>query len=229
MTKTILFLFLIGIGVHVQSQNNSVPNKIDVNFHFGNRVLELQKPFVSAQQDTIVFTNLQFYLTGICLGDLNDSCEPSNAFLVDIADSSTWHITFQQTNDYSKKQYLHFNLGVDSITSVSGAQGGNLDPSKGMYWAWQSGYINFKVEGTSPSCKTRKNRFQFHIGGYLTPYYAMRKISLPILSNSENFQLSIDLAKLLNTINLKEQNAIMIPGNAAMELADKAATIFRIE
>ena len=56
---------------------------------------------------------------------------------------------------------LKFQLGIDSLTNVSGAMGGDLDPTKGMYWTWQSGYINMKIEGKSNSCKTRKNQFQF--------------------------------------------------------------------
>jgi hypothetical protein len=43
---------------------------------------------------------------------------------------------------------IQFNLGLDSLTNVSGALGGDLDPTKGMYWTWQNGYVNFKLQGS---------------------------------------------------------------------------------
>ncbi len=112
--------------------------------------------------------------------------------------------------------------------SVSGALKGDLDPTKGMYWAWQSGYINMKIEGKSSSCTTRKNKFQFHIGGYLKPEYAMRKVNL-LLDNQKDknkIELVMDLGKLFSEIKLKENNTIMIPGKVAMKLADLTTEIF---
>ena len=75
---------------------------------------------------------------------------------------------------------IKFNLGIDSLTNVSGVMGGDLDPTKGMYWTWQSGYINFKMEGSSAVCPTRNHEFQFHIGGYQDPFYAMQTLELEV-------------------------------------------------
>ena len=95
-----------------------------------------------------------------------------------------------------------------------------------MYWAWQSGYINFKIEGKSSSCKTRNNAFQFHVGGYLKPNYAIRTIELE--TKNSNFEINVDLAELFNVIKLSEINSIMIPGSKAMDIADKAKLMFTI-
>jgi hypothetical protein len=101
---------------------------------------------------------------------------------------------------------------------------GDLDPTKGMYWAWQSGFINMKIEGKSSSCKMRKNAFQFHIGGYLKPNYAIRTIELkPINSNLE---INVDIAQFFKNIQLSEINSIMIPGTKAMEIADETVKMF---
>ena len=103
---------------------------------------------------------------------------------------------------------ISFCIGIDSLASVSGALSGDLDPSNGMYWAWQSGYINMKIEGTSSSCKTRKNSFNFHIGGYLKPYNAIKKIEIPI--NKIQNQIIDDLERLGTKIieHLKIDNKI---------------------
>ena len=102
---------------------------------------------------------------------------------------------------------------------------GDLDPIKGMYWAWQSGYINMKIEGKSPSCKTRKNEFQFHLGGYLQPNYAMRKVEINYNSNN-NVNIGIDLKEFFSNIKLSQMNSVMIPGKPAMELADVSVKMF---
>ena len=89
---------------------------------------------------------------------------------------------------------LAFDIGIDSITNVSGAMGGDLDPTKGMYWTWQSGYINFKLEGTSPDCPARKNEFQFHLGGYAYPNASVQKIALTATGQGNiNVQMNLDM------------------------------------
>ena len=57
-----------------------------------------------------------------------------------------------QEGDDLKEGVLKFVLGVDDSTSAQGIGEGPLDPIKGMYWTWQSGYINFKLEGVSNQC-----------------------------------------------------------------------------
>jgi hypothetical protein len=39
------------------------------------------------------------------------------------------------------------DAGVDNVNNSSGTQDGDLDPGKGMFWTWNSGYIFFKHEG----------------------------------------------------------------------------------
>lgn len=38
---------------------------------------------------------------------------------------------------------------------------GDLDPLNGMYWAWNSGYINMKIEGITPKCQDATIYFNF--------------------------------------------------------------------
>ncbi len=57
-------------------------------------------------------------------------------------------------------------LGVDSLHNVSGAQGGDLDPAKNMFWSWTTGYIMLKLEGTAPSSTVSGNVIEYHLGGF---------------------------------------------------------------
>ena len=46
----------------------------------------------------------------------------------------------------SKFDEVEFYIGVDSLTNTMGVMTGDLDPVFAMYWAWNSGYINAKIE-----------------------------------------------------------------------------------
>jgi hypothetical protein len=106
--------------------------------------------------------------------------------------------------------------------------GDDLDPVNGMYWAWQSGYINFKLEGKSKICNTRNNVFQFHIGGYMHPNATVQTVFLNV-KNPNKTEINIDIEKFLNAIDLRTTNEIMSPGEKAATLAKLYQTIFIIQ
>jgi hypothetical protein len=189
---------------------------------FGDKPIAADTWFVSKNGDSIQFDNIRFYLSNIQL-EMDDKtliADTVKAHLIDVFEPNSLKIAFPKV-DYKHVKMLGFNIGIDSLTNVSGALGGDLDPQRGMYWAWQSGYINLKIEGRSPQCKNRKNVFQYHIGGYLSPFYAMRQITLPVnAQNTEGSLLKIDFSKLFDNIHIASQNSIMMPCKEAMQLAD---------
>jgi hypothetical protein len=87
---------------------------------------------------------------------------------------------------------------------------------KGMYWSWQSGFINFKLEGKSNICNTRNHVFQFHIGGYIFPYNTIQHIILPV-QNKTNINVKLNIKKLLSQIDLKNVNQVMSPSEKSVE------------
>lgn len=208
---------------------------------FGRQPITQDTWFVSSTGDSIQFETIRFYLSAIQF-DLNNGQTVSDALpvhLIDIFEPSTLIISLQNI-DYKDIKTIRFNIGIDSTTSVSGALGGDLDPQKGMYWAWQSGYINMKIEGKSPQCKNRKNIFQYHIGGYMQPFYAMRSLELPINTkntveerNPDTFgkgiKLNVDLSKFFQKVKIASQNSIMIPSKEAVQLADLSIHMFSID
>jgi hypothetical protein len=198
-----------------------------LNLKFKNETLERNKKYISESKDTLEIETFRFYISNIKFqySDATTFSEPNSYHLIDIENPNSLWIPIAKISDKTITKVI-FSIGVDSLASVSGAMFGDLDPTKGMYWAWQSGFINMKIEGKSSSCKTRKNAFQFHIGGYMKPNYAIRTIELkPINSNLE---INVDVAELFKSIKLAEINSIMVPGSKAMELADKATKMFGI-
>lgn len=211
------------------AQKESSVLAIDIKTCFGNDGFELNRNYISTQHDTLRVEQLKFYISGLTLQYKNGTLiKESNSYhLIDLEDSSTLILLLKNAPRKGLKA-ISFNVGVDSLASVSGALGGDLDPMKGMYWAWQSGYINFKIEGSSPSCKTRKNQFQFHIGGYLPPYQALQHLSLPVKSKRGALSIKVNLAKLFESISLSKQNSIMIPSKAALEIAQQFSQVFSL-
>jgi hypothetical protein len=197
---------------------------------FGDKPITEDTWFVNKNGDSIQFDNIRFYLSNIELG-IDDKTwvnDTSKAHLIDVFEPNSLKINYPKIA-YKYVKSIRFNIGIDSLTNVSGALSGDLDPQKGMYWAWQSGYVNMKIEGRSPQCKSRKNVFQYHIGGYLPPFYAMKHVELPILDvYTEGVILKIDFSKFFESIQVATQNSIMMPCKEAVALADLSVLMFSI-
>jgi hypothetical protein len=180
------------------------------------------------KDDSVEVAALKFYISGIQFYQDNElvaSVEKKH-HLIDVENPASQYV--HCTAGKNKKfNHIRFYIGVDSIANVSGALGGDLDPTNGMYWAWHSGYINFKLEGASNICPARKNEFTFHIGGYQYPYNAIQTVYLPV-GNNNNVVICFDVKKLLDQIKLNELYDIMSPGEKAMEMAKKIAGAFSV-
>lgn len=221
LRAAVLFLLFLNV-VSGQERNDSLVAHF--NLMFGRAPLELHKNYITQNNDTLQVDLFKFYITNIEV-HYRDSTfvQRPSAHLIDIENlNSTWIPLCINTKKAIES--VSFNIGVDSLSSVSGALADNLDPTKGMYWAWQSGFINMKIEGTSKSCKTRKNEFQFHIGGYLKPNYAMRRIELK--TPNQNLDIDVDVSQLFDSIQLSKLNSVMIPGKDAMGIADRSVLMF---
>ena len=170
------------------------------------------------ENDTISISKLKFYISNVEFFNKNKSVfvEKNSFHLIDIEEEKTLQINLQ-LSDNLNFTHLKINIGIDSTTQVSGAMGGDLDPTNGMYWTWQSGYINFKLEGTSARCKARKNEFQFHIGGYTSPLNSLQT-RLYSLKEKDKLELKFDVFNFLKNINLAKTHHIMSPSLEAVEI-----------
>jgi len=141
------------------------------------------------------------------------------AHLIDLSKELSLQINEKKSFDFDK---VKFNIGVDSLTNVSGIFEGDLDPANGMYWTWQSGYINFKLEGTSSLCPSRKNKFYWHIGGYSPPFNTLRQVAL-----KTNEKVNIQLGELFEEIDVSVKYQVMSPNDNAVQIADKLPSLFK--
>ena len=196
--------------------------KFDIQFK--GHSIELDKEY-DFKKEPITFSKCKFYISNIrFIRDEKVVDVINEYFLVDASEASTLHISSDHLSD--NYDQIIFSLGVDSTKNVSGVFGGDLDPTNGMYWTWQSGYINTKIEGISPLCPARKNKFQFHLGGYAFPYNAQREVSLPIAYRNGQYVIAVALDQFINSINLTKDFQIMSPNKKAMKLADLFSKCF---
>ena len=193
---------------------------------FGNQnVVPGKNYFLPAVNDSVSVETFRFYVSDICfMKNKKIVFRDKDAHLIDL--ESQLNILYK--NKISDFDEVQFSIGIDSITNSGGVKGGDLDPTKNMYWAWQSGYINFKLEGKSNLCATRKNEFQFHLGGYQFPFNALQTVSLK-LKQSDTAQVTFDVRQFIWDIDLTHQNQIMSPSKEAVLLSKKVAKAFSIK
>lgn len=202
--------------------------KIAFTTTFNNAPFILEDKYYTINEtDSIRFNSCKFYISDVQLlqNDKIQFKEKNSFHLINIGDAASISMKLSTPKDISFNQ-IKFNIGVDSLTNVSGAMGGDLDPTKGMYWTWQSGYINVKLEGQSNLCNTRNNEFEFHLGGYAS--YPTCKSVVLNTTQKENIQISVDIAKFINSINLSVQHHLMTPGKESAVLSEKFIQVFSI-
>jgi hypothetical protein len=204
-------------------------NDISITFHhqINHQKLVLDERIqLPSESESITITTLKYYISSIQLlwqGKTVFS-ESDSHHLINVEESNSCTIPLHVPKNILFDQMV-FCVGIDSISNVSGALGGDLDPTLGMYWTWQSGYINFKLEGIHPKCPARKNEFQFHIGGYQKPYYPLQEIKLSI-PNTKQIDIYLQVEKLMVNLDFKTLHHIMMPGKEAMEFSNRFTQMF---
>lgn len=225
----ILKLRLVGallvFNLSLLLSQNVDKQEFGVGFRFKNSTFSIEdEKYLSLKNgDSVLVEALRFYISNLTFLQNGVTVAKDNnmAHLIDAVDANSLRFLVDLPKKTSCNQ-IKFNLGIDSLTNVSGAMGGDLDPMKGMFWTWQSGYINFKLEGKNPRCKTRNNEFQLHLGGYAYPHNTLQNIVLDIEEN----KIVFDLSTFLNEVDFVQKPNIMSPCKEAVELSKKAAKGF---
>ena len=143
------FIVVLIICIHC-IQTSFAQQTIALNFNpqFQHATLALDSNYMLEDHSTIQIETFKFYISSITFykkGLLVDQ-EKNSYHLLDCENPQSLNLKIQKnkTNEFDQ---LQFQVGIDSATNSAGALGGDLDPTKGMYWTWQNGYINFKLEG----------------------------------------------------------------------------------
>lgn len=210
--------------------------KITVVFHnqVSGKDLVLGDSVKTSVGETITVERFRYYVSNfsVQLEDGKTQKLPAEYFLVDEENPATKTITL--TVPEGKIVRLGFLLGVDSIRNVSGVQTGALDPMKGMFWTWNSGYVMAKIEGTSGSSSSAGNRFTYHVGGFRTGMNVLKTIDIDLRaagSAVSEIHINADIDRWFkgNTeLKIAETPVCHSPGALAMRIADNYSTMFSL-
>jgi hypothetical protein len=96
---------------------------------------------------------------------------------------------------------LRFYLGVDSARNNNLDQSGDLDPSYGMFWPWNTGYIFFKHEGYYLDTAGSIQPLLFHYGTDLSLVTVELPVSITVNGGSKTVDLDFDLQSAYDSPN----------------------------
>ncbi|MBB6502377.1 MbnP family protein [Pedobacter cryoconitis] len=216
--KSILFISLCA-GLSACSKKNDVqpePSKkaiLSLQFDniVGDRNLQLNTGlYTNASGEKFTVQLLQYFISNIKVKTTADKeyvvDQDNSYFLVKESDGATQFCKVKvPEGDYKT---LTFTLGVDSLRNTMdiSRRTGVLDPTggmdDGMYWGWNSGYIFFKMEGTSeqaPVDPTGVRKFRYHIGGF-------GGYSAPTFNNVKTITVDLSAAGIARVREGRESN-----------------------
>jgi hypothetical protein len=228
--KRLLIIFLGAIACSFSFTPASV-FKISFEPYFGSEPLVLGKQiYRNNSGDSLSIDLFKFYVSNVSV-KIKGKWYPLKKIhhLVNMEEAGSKQLTISAPVN-GPVDSLKFLVGIDSVTCVSGNLEGDLDPLKAMYWSWNTGYVNAKIEGRSPSCTTIHQAFEFHVGGYMTPFNTLRMISLNA-QNKNELRLKVNAGQWFNgpyQVSLKTSNSIVDVGKQAVKMADNYKDMFEI-
>ena len=196
---------------------------------FGSDTLDWGKDkYSSAKGETMSFSTLELYLSDFTWTDTlgKEKKEPGR---VELLEAGAEKQNLSISHPLGSLKRVCFRFGLDSATQVSGKMDGDLDPALGMYWAWNTGYIQCRLEGNSVSSKGKKGKFEFHLGGYSAPWATDQKVCLDLTNPSikGKQEVFLDLKSLIDQVSLKKTHSVLIPGEQAWQLSHFLGAGFR--
>jgi len=207
----------------------------------GHDTMQLGSIYHNTFGEDLSFQKFKYYISNIRFTEYPSGRTinaPETYHLVDQADPSTYSFLLQiPITSLSGITYL---LGVDSTRNLSGAQTGDLDPTRDMFWTWNSGYIMAKIEGNSTFSSVADQAVTLHIGGFRTGEDVTRNISLPFPSGSnvrmedgKTTQIFINADALTwfsgaHDLKIAEHPTCTTPGILATNYADNYTRMFTL-
>jgi len=205
--------------------------------------------YINAAGESLTITKLKYYISNFVLTNVDGTVYtvPQNScyFLIDESDKSTHQpVLHVPEGEYRTVSFL---VGVDSLRSTRDIteRSGVLDPTAAggdMYWSWNSGYVFFKMEGTSPASTSMDGAFMYDIGGFggnsSTTINNLKTITLDLTirgtpkvkaGKETNIHLFVDVLKVFSgTANVSiAQNPLVMFEDFSTTIADNYSMMIR--
>jgi hypothetical protein len=137
----------------------------------------------------------------------------SKVWLMDLSDSSS--LDQQMSRPINNKISLLF--GIDSSIQIGGVGTGALDPQRGMYWTWQTGYVQWKMEGAI-RVNGEEHPLELHLGGFdgATKSQTMLSDCL-VYSTTNSVMAQWDLLPFIARVLEQKKYGVMSPSPIARD------------
>jgi endonuclease/exonuclease/phosphatase family metal-dependent hydrolase len=152
--------------------------------------------------------------------------------LLDFSNRSS--LNFSIPINTHRASYIRLTLGVDSVTNAAGVHCCALDPANGMYWSWQSGYIQFKLEGKEKDGEP----LNLHLGGFSNAHMSSITDEIPILRTitggpvlppdrrSQELTIHLNLDSFLELVHANKEYSLMSPSDHVQDYMRKLCASF---
>lgn len=222
-----------------QSKFNNV--KLEFSNVVDNQALELDtKWYVNAANDSFQVSAYKYYISNIVLktADGKSYAEQNSYHLIDQENAGSRKITLTNVpvGEYTSISFL---IGVDSALNTQGAQDGDLSPTKGMLWDWNTGYIMAKMEGQANTSPRTARAFTYHISGFSGEYNALttRTLAFPTAAivsgnNIPNVHIFSNVQEWFRnpqTFSIANYNMVMNVSDKSKMIADNYADMFSVD
>lgn len=244
ITTAILITGLAVSGCKKPVENVVPPtttNEFHFNFdnYFGDAELEMNtKEYTTAQNEQITISAFNYWVSNMTFvnSDGTEYKEPESYRLLrgDKHATHHFHIADVPAGTYTAVKFI---IGVDKARNTSGAQTGALDPTESgdMFWSWNTGYIQTKLEGTSPQSTASDKMFRYHIGGVKDGIETPQEVTLtfpqPVVVGDQagSAKVKVDVAKFFPTpMSIAMMSEMMHPNEMAYNIAKGYTDMFSI-
>ena len=212
--------------------------------------------YQNESKEDFVVTKFNYFISNIKLtkadGTVFTVPQDSSYFLIKEDTKASQFVTLKNV-PLAEYKAVEFMVGVDSLRNTAPIEKrkGVLDPGgsmseDGMYWAWNSGYIFVKLEGTSSKGNPVNNKFYYHIG--LFGGYNERTVNntrvvkvdfgdlkAPVTSTSSpEVHLLVDVLKVFEgpgtILSIEDYNSVMGgQQQKSQEIANNYANMFTLD
>lgn len=221
------------------------PVRVEISHVLGAAPLQLEAatPHRTAAGEDFTVRKLRYYLSNVRLRRDDGQWfaapgkpESSEGYhLIDAAVPASQQFDIAQVPP-GRYTGIEFLLGIDAARNHAGAQTGTLDPARGLFWSWKTGYIFFAFEGHSPQSRDGARALTYHVGGEAS---AARTVFLPLAPKPARVEprlrptihLKADVGRLFDApraIRFAELASAMDAKSSA-PIADNAATLFVVD
>ena len=236
------FLLLSGCAKETSVENDARLLRVKFHVTANGDPLRIGEEYINKFGEDFRVSAFKIYVGDFRLENENNGVVAALSdayFLLDLSKENSL-VTDLRLNEKPFSR-LVFQVGIDSILNVSGAQAGALDPMNGMFWTWNTGYINVKLEGSSSFSRNDDKAFTYHIGGFRSGEATQRTVRLSIPGQQEwvleksgytEATVSIDIDQWFRSTHdlpISSVSNMMMPGPVSVKYADNCATMFNME